>query len=275
MASEVTFLSRDAWRADASLPRLGARVPKSERTEIFIHHTVVIDSDPTPNTWETLDEAASKMRQLQKIRPDLGRDVPYSFVAFCMADGSLALGEGRGLDRSGAHSVGHNRSAFGISFQGNFEAGPLPADFDRQLGALGDWLRELREERGYVNLGNRRPADRQVFGHRDIKQTVCPGSLLFDRLGLIRFLDEEVDEMAMDRATWKMVQRALQALDPPLYAGKPIDGLPGPNTSRSLTAFENRMELEPRGVIGESGSPTAGIWPATRELLFAKAFAGN
>ena len=61
---------------------------------------------------------------------------------------------------------------------------------------------------------------------------------------------------------------ALQALDPPLYAGKPIDGLPGRNTDISLKAFERRMDLEPRGVIGASGDSAAGIWPATRELLF-------
>ena len=267
MPRRVTLLTRREWGADPTLPRRGSPVDPQERTEVFIHHTVIVDADASPNEWQSLDEVRSKMRALQRIRPDLGLDVPYSFVAFCMADGGLVLAEGRGFDRSGAHSVGHNRSAFGISFQGNFETGPLPTHFEARLTALGDWLRTLRESGAYPRLGSQRPPGRQVWGHRDIKNTDCPGRLLFERLGRIRYLDQE-DEMAMDKPTWKKVQTALQALDPPLYAGKPIDGLPGRNTDISLQAFERRMDLEPRGVIGASGDSAAGIWPATRELLF-------
>ena len=104
------------------------------------------------------------MRQLQTIREqDLGADVPYSMVAFCMANGDLVLGEGRGLERSGAHTRGHNTSALGIAFQGNFENLPLPAHFDDQLAALGNWLRQRREQDGFFNLGTERPLGREVF----------------------------------------------------------------------------------------------------------------
>lgn len=63
-----------------------------------------------------------------------------------MANGDLVLGEGRGLDHSGAHTSGHNTSALGIAFQGNFDKLPLSAHFDAQLAALGKWLRQLREQ---------------------------------------------------------------------------------------------------------------------------------
>ena len=96
---------------------------------------------------------------------------------------------------------------------------------------------------------------------------LCPGSNLYELLPLIRFITEE-DDNAMDRATWKFVQGSLQALEPPLYAGKAIDGRPGRNTNTALRAFENRMQLEARGVIEALGDPNAAIWPATRELLF-------
>lgn len=273
----VIFLRREDWGADPALPRLGAPVDRTERREVFIHHTVETDEDPTPNEWETLAEVGAEMRKLQVIRRrDLGADVPYSFVAFCLADGDLAVCEGRGFDRQGAHTVGHNRSALGIAFQGNFELEPLPAHFDGQLAALGDWLRTLREAEGFGELGSLRPAGRQLWGHRDVKATACPGRFLFERLAAVRFRDDvddpmEEDEMAMDEATWKQVQRSLQALDPPLYGGKPIDGKPGRFTNTSLQAFERRMELKPRGVIGALVDPAAGIWPATRELLFAVA----
>lgn len=269
------FLDREDWGADPALPRLGAPVERSERSEVFIHHTVETDEDPTPNEWESLDEVGAEMRKLQVIRrQDLGADVPYSFVAFCMADGDLAICEGRGLDRQGAHTVGHNRSALAVSFQGNFELEPLPAQFDAQLAALGDWLRSLRVDHGFSELGSRRPAGRQLWGHRDVKATACPGRHLFERLAAVRYRDDDFvqeGEMAMDEATWKVVQRSLQALDPPLYAGKPIDGKPGRNTNTSLQAFERRVELEPRGVIGTLADSRAGIWPATRELLFLAA----
>ena len=278
MAANVLVLSRDEWGADPSLPRLGGAVDRSGRTEAFIHHTVIVDADATPNEWRDLDGVKARMRVLQTIRAqDLGADVPYSFVAFCMDDGGLVLCEGRGLDRSGAHTAGHNRSALGIAFQGDFEVGPPPEHFDDQLAALGEWLRRLRADEGFDRLGSHRPPGRQLWGHRDAKATLCPGRLLFERLGAIRFRDDDQDrpgrheETAMDEATWKRVQRSLQALDPPLYAGKPIDGLPGRNTHVSVLAFERRMELEPRGVLGTLGDPAAGIWPATRELLFVQA----
>jgi len=186
--AEIVLLSRSDWGARTDLPRLGAIVNRGSRTEVFIHHTVIIDDDDTTNEWEDLDEVKQRMRELQTTRPDLGLDVPYNFVAFCMAGGELVLGEGRGLDRSGAHTVGHNHSALAVSFQGNFEELPLPANLDAQLTALGNWLRERREQDGFVNLGTDRPLGREVFGHRDIKATDCPGQHVFDRLSLIQFL---------------------------------------------------------------------------------------
>jgi hypothetical protein len=78
-------------------------------------------------------------------------------------------------------------------------------------------------------------------------------------------------EMMMDKETWKRVQRALQALDPPLYAGKPVDGVPGPDTNTAVRAFEKRADLTPRGVMGPLGDSSSDMWPASRELLFVTA----
>lgn len=187
----VHVLSRDDWGADPEHPRRGHPLGPAHRTEVFIHHTVIIDDDATVNEWESRDEVKARMRQLQTIRPELGLDVPYNFVAFCMADGDLVLGEGRGLGRTGSHTAGHNRSALGIAFEGNFELEPLPAHFDAQLDGLAAWLQELRDDRGFSELGTVQPDDpeRQVFGHRDVTATACPGEHLFARLPRIRFVD--------------------------------------------------------------------------------------
>lgn len=269
VGERLTVLSRDEWGARADLPRRGARIGRDKRTEVFVHHTVLVNTADAPNEWRTLAQVKAGMRRLQTIRPDLGEDVPYSMVAFCMAGGGLVLGEGRGLDRTGAHTRGHNGSALGIAFQGNFELA-APAHLDRQLEILGGWLRRLRAEEGFANLGSRRPEGRDTWGHRDVANTRCPGEELFRRLHLIRFFDEGPETM-MDRETWKAVQAALQRLEPPLYGGKKVDGIPGRNTHTAVLAFERRMGLAPRGVMGEQNDPSAGMWPATRELLFAYA----
>jgi hypothetical protein len=187
--SDLILLSRADWGARTDLPRRGAIVDRNRRTKVFIHHTVIIDNDSTANEWESLDEVKRRMRQLQTIRQeDLGPDVPYSMVAFCMDNGDLALCEGRGIDRSGAHTEGHNTPALGISFQGDFENRALPAHFDSQIAALGKWLRNLREREGFVILGSDRPLGREVFAHRDVKPTDCPGRHIFNKLNMIRFL---------------------------------------------------------------------------------------
>lgn len=268
----MIFLTRAKWGADNSLPRRGHLIGPLHRTEAFVHHTVIVDSDASANEWETLAEVKKWMRRLQKIRPDLGLDVPYNIVCFCMADGEIVLCEGRGVDRTGAHTKGHNRFALGIAFQGDFENKALPEKINDQLSELTQWLRDLRINQGFHNLGTLRPKDKQVWGHRDspAANTACPGKNLYDKLALIRFIDEE-EHSAMDKSTWALVQKALQAQDPPLYAGKVIDGKPGRNTHTALRAYEKRISLEARGVTGTFGEPTASIWPATRELLFATA----
>lgn len=271
----MIYLNRQAWGADRNLPRKGDIVAASRRTSVFIHHTTITSGGSSPNSWPDLDTVRAQMRRLQTIRrQDLGADVPYSYVAFVMRDDTLVIGEGRGPDRSGAHTPGRNESAFGVAFHGNFEDSPPPRNLNARLRDVGVWLAELRNTR-FTRLGSERPADREVFAHRDTRATLCPGQHLFDRLNLIRFTDQEDDEMAMDKATWKQVQRALQQLDPPLYGGKRIDGLPGRNTDIAVQAFERRLDMTPRGVVGESADPQAGIWPATRELLFAVAHRNN
>ncbi len=261
----IRFLSRQQWRA-RDLPRRGIVVPPSTWTEVFVHHTALPRNGTSPNEWSDLDEIRAMMVTLQTARPELGLDVPYSFVAFCRDNGDVVLCEGRGLDRTGAHTAGHNDTALAIAFAGNFERLPIPQFFENQLHDVGAWLWRVKRDLGGSNIGIVRPFDRDVWGHRDVRNTLCPGEHLYDRLGLIRYFEEDD---GMDQVTWQVVQAGLQALDPPLYAGRPIDGLPGANTHIAVQGFETRLGLNPRGVVGTLNDPTAGMWPATRELLFA------
>ena len=173
----VTHLTRDEWGADASLPHRGythdrSGVPVLERkTDLIIHHTVMVDNDSTKNVWETLDEVKVQMRRLQTIRPDLGIDVPYNEVWFLMDDFTMIACEGRGVGRTGAHTHGFNTIGLGVAFQANFQIVGLPHPFELWTPSIEARVRQLRAE--VPNLVT-------VGGHWEYpnQSTVCPGAYL-------------------------------------------------------------------------------------------------
>lgn len=195
----LNFLSRSEWVTNSNLPRLGGKVDRSDRTHVFIHHTVTPDSDSTPNIWETEAEIKSRMRKLQVIRPDLGLDVPYSFVAFVMSNGDLNICEGRGEDRTGAHTKGHNTKSIAVSFAGNFEDLTVEgANLKNKMELLSyflGWLKfdpshaDYGQYREMRNLGSLTPNGRKVFAHSDVKATACPGKKIERHLDEVDFLD--------------------------------------------------------------------------------------
>ena len=196
IAPGVRLLTRRAWGANSAYPRKGYLVARDKRKHITFHHTVIIDNDATPNVWETLAEVKAKMRQLQVIRPDLGNDVPYSFVIFLMADGTIIVCEGRGYDRTGAHTHGHNTDGMGLAFEGNLE---LALNIGPWLPEINGFLWHLKHEAGMRNLEVRPhpiPSNRVCHGHRDFASTACPGRNLFNRLPEIKFEKKEDDTMA-------------------------------------------------------------------------------
>jgi len=187
----MLYLNRESWGARTDLVRLGYNVPRDQRTEIIVHHTVIVDSDATPNLWETIDEVKAKMRQLQTIRPDLGLDVPYSFVIFLMADGTIIVCEGRGLDRTGAHTYGHNTSGIGVAFEGNFELSVNIERFTVEINQFLGWLK-FDKDMSYLQ---------DIFKHNDFSNTACPGLYIVSVLSNFMFvqLEEEEDEMTNEQ----------------------------------------------------------------------------
>jgi hypothetical protein len=202
---DVIYLDRKAWGADESLERKGYLVSPEKRTEIFIHHTVGVDDDATPNVFETLAEIVKWMRRLQTIRPELGLDVPYNYVVFfAIIDGkpTLVICEGRGWQRTGAHTKYHNTKALAWGIHGNFM---LPTfGLELYLAALGPWIAVLRVEKRLDNLGSVRPARAEVFGHRDSgASTSCPGNHMYDALPTIKVKVEE-PEPEQPEEGWSM-----------------------------------------------------------------------
>ena len=176
----MTLLTRRDWGASPREITVGHPAVPADWKRVVFHHTVIIDNDATPNLWTNLAEVKAKMRQLQKIRPDLGSEVPYSFVLFLMEDGSLIVCEGRGTRRTGAHTIGHNSEWLGQAFEGDFEN--FTQDIRRWIPRVNHWNYWLRKE-GCVNL-------RPPFNvHQDVSQTACPGSEVISRRELFSYAE--------------------------------------------------------------------------------------
>lgn len=197
----LTLFERKDWGADETLPRLGNKVPRRKRNHVIFHHTVMTDnSDTSPNLWETRGEIFDMMKKLQVVRrDDLGADVPYNFVAFFNAKTKgVDICEGRGEDRSGAHTYGHNTNGIGISLAGNFHEDTTDiveiASRIYLLSFFLGWLRYNASGEGYGNfspmrnLDEMRPTEREVYAHRDFKATACPGKFFEPHLRQITFL---------------------------------------------------------------------------------------
>lgn len=104
-------------------------------------------------------------------------DIGYHFVVY--PNGSIH--KGRNINTTGAHCKGHNKGSIGICVVGNFEIEPVtePQKFgiEGTLGLFGK-IQELLEE--YNLTWN------DVYGHRELGRSVCPGESLFRDLKAYR-----------------------------------------------------------------------------------------
>lgn len=172
----VQFLNRFDWGADPRSVVLGAAIPHQQFVGLVIHHTVI--------DYVVGGDAAAYMRRLQRSRPDLGLEVPYSFVIFETEDpNSCIVAEGRGWGRSGAHTVGYNSTSYGIALAGNFTDHAPTAGMLEGIRWIG---RQLYDPLGAL----------ATIGHRDTGYaTACPGDSAEPLLHLVQppFTEAEED----------------------------------------------------------------------------------
>ncbi len=172
---------------------IAARVsdPISGKTTVQVHHTAGIDDDDsTPNMWD-LDEACAYMRKLQWSRPELG-PLPYSENIAVSEDlNTVWILQGRGLSKRGAHTAGHNVDGVGWGYLANFDKTTPPRCLSVALRALELRVSDLRNGKGFVNLGSEpSPNGWPVWGHRDTAAKSCPGNNFYPLLENFRL---EVD----------------------------------------------------------------------------------
>ncbi len=130
---------------------------------------------PTPQLWLHHSAADHRgtggVKSIQLYHVDnLGwDDIGYSFLVDRF---TLAVYEGRGAGILGGHTFGHNSRSHGICVMGNFEQEHPSDELITRLGLLVAY--------GY---GRGWWPERFSGGHRDVRQTLCPGRNLYERLG--------------------------------------------------------------------------------------------
>lgn len=144
---------------------------------LVVHHVVFALSDYDRDGYlkGDLDDVARYMQVLQTAREaDLGPEVPYSFVVLRHPDPSIGiLCEGRGLGRRGTHTAGHNSDRYGVAIAGNTSEDPITPGVVAAIRWVGAWL-------------PKEPAVATTTGHRDHKNTACPGEDAYSKLHLMQ-----------------------------------------------------------------------------------------
>jgi hypothetical protein len=176
---QPAIYSRAQWGADESL-RDGTPTFGTVETT-FVHHTV------NANDYSAA-EVPAIMRSIYAYHTQVRgwSDIGYNVLV----DRFGRLWEGRygGLEQNvlGAHTLGYNEEAFGVSAIGNFEEVPPTTALLDALARVLAWKLDMAglPAKGVTSVDG---ADLlMINGHRDAASTACPGTYLYEKLSVIR-----------------------------------------------------------------------------------------
>ncbi|XP_065341679.1 peptidoglycan-recognition protein SC2-like [Cloeon dipterum] len=156
-----SIVSREEWGARSSR-QIARRNPLSPF--LMVHHGGI-------RSYCTTKEACSRIiRSYQDLHMDDRGwdDIGYSFLIG--EDGNIY--EGRGWDRIGAHAIKYNTNSIGVCFVGDF-TDRLPEDVALQAFYK---LVSCSIKMNFL------PNNYTLLGHRQAKDTMCPGDSLFKEI---------------------------------------------------------------------------------------------
>jgi len=118
---------------------------------------IIVHCSATP---EGRDVSTDEIRQWHLDRG--WSDIGYHFVV--ELDGTVC--DGRPVEKSGAHTQGHNKDSIGVCYIGGVDSDMEPKDTrtPEQKEALDDLIRDLLS----------RYPEADVYGHRDFADKACP-----------------------------------------------------------------------------------------------------
>lgn len=184
-AAKPPVFSRAEWGARP--PRTGYAYTLARH--LGIHHTATVE-DWAAQTWE---ECAARVRAIQTYHIDAQgwNDIGYAYVV-CKHGHIFQAREDDDdtTDVQGAHD-GFNKGSTGISAFGYFHPPVDHQPTEAQLSAIVRLAAWIASRRGIDPLGRSlyaaygSPVD-NVYGHRDVSATACPGDNLYARMEVLR-----------------------------------------------------------------------------------------
>ena len=193
LASKPKIFTRAQWGADESLR--GGCVPTINATidRVVIHH------DAGSNTY-TASQSAAIVRSIYAYHTQsLGWcDIGYNVLVDKYGQAFEGRYGGLTVPVQGAHVLGYNENAFGISMLGNYDTvQPTAAGLDIMRRVIA-WRLGMSYRNGNTNTvwtaqddGGRYPkgtsiTQPMISGHRTVNYTACPGQYLFPQIPAIR-----------------------------------------------------------------------------------------
>ncbi|XP_043926936.1 peptidoglycan recognition protein 1-like [Protopterus annectens] len=153
-------ITRSEWGALPPTRKANLATPV---TNVIIHHSAGLSCITKSSCTELVEN-------IQKYHMETNGwcDIGYSFLVG--EDGNIY--EGRGWNTVGAHTRGYNTTGYGICFLGTF------TDRTPNSAAQNAATSLIRHAtiRGYLH------PDYVVKGHRDLGDTVCPGTELYNMI---------------------------------------------------------------------------------------------
>ncbi|PSN41495.1 Peptidoglycan-recognition protein LB [Blattella germanica] len=155
------IVTREEWGAKAPKQTANITTPVPF---VVIHHTY------SPAYCNESDTCKKAMREMQHMHQDIRGwwDIGYNF---CVG-GTGKVYEGRGWDLQGAHAPRYNNRSVGICFIGDYME-DIPTEI---MTKAGKELIQLGVDRGSIDK------DYKLIGHRQVRDTLCPGDKFFEEI---------------------------------------------------------------------------------------------
>lgn len=217
-STTTTVVSRSAWGADESLRYLddGAELDLIDRDEEFyekykdeLQYSRVVESDQSGGryiwplqypesvekiiihhtaTTSNLDNPTQAIRDIYHYHAATRGwgDIGYNYIVD--KDGKIYEGRYGGESVIGAHSGPGNHGSIGIAVLGNYEDNPIAEKAVVGLSRFISKKAKIHEIEPNGSSDFRGKVRPNVFAHRDIMDTTCPGQQLYDKIPLIRLL---------------------------------------------------------------------------------------
>lgn len=174
--------SRSFWNADA--PQCG--VSYCNVTHLCVHHT----ASPSDYDASTVSQAAGNVKSTQAYHMYTNGwcDIGYNYLI--SKQGWIFEGRAGGDDVKGAHD-GKNCGSMGVSALGYFHSPHNDAPTSPMLDAYAELFAWKAAQKNidpfgvsfYAGLGS---SESNVYGHRDVSATACPGDLLYVQIPGLR-----------------------------------------------------------------------------------------